>query len=256
LLLFLGCLVVFTCCWLCGCSVWEYFKREQPPYDAELYATYDETVLKVSSSSGVLPVIHRPTDELLSQSKSVVASAGQKRKGRERWFHMVAFDENKLTARRKYLLIVDDRPNLLEEPRKSVSFDCEMVLDSDVLEHPYANDNARRIAILERVQQNARKDGSEVGPDNELLNTCGMLVNQILEAALVELESSPALAARLSERAGMDFSHVNLDKGKIQMLVEADIVKVKMRLGRLATKWDAEIKKAAEQGQPPGQSYY
>lgn len=223
-----------------GCGVVEYFRPEGPPYDKELYETYYQTEIRVSSSADVLMTIHKPEYELLSQSKNVVASLGQKRKGRKIWFNMVAFDENELTAKRKYIFIVDDRPDLMEQPWKKLSFDCEMILQSDVLNQPYANENARRIAILKQVQENVRKDKDEVGSDNQMLNDCGMMVNQALEAALVNFDSSPALASKLSEPTGVDFSHINLGRGKIQMLVEDDIVKIKMRLGSAAKHFEKQ----------------
>lgn len=242
-------LVIFG---LCGCRVVDYFKPEGPPFDRELYQIYNVTILKVSSSADVLMTIHQPEYELLSQSRSVVASVGQKKKGYKLWFNMVAFDENELTAKRKYIFIVDDRRNILEEPRKRLSFDCEMVLESKILDEPYANENARRIAILKRVRENVRKDRDEVGSDNKMLDICGMLINQALEAVLVKLDSSPVLASKLSEPAGVDFSHINLDKGKIQMLVEDDIVKVKVRLGSAVKKWEKEIEETTEETESIG----
>ncbi len=225
---------------LYGCSVLESFRPEGPPYDKQLSERYNRTKLKESSSADVLAAIHRPEYELLSQSKSVVASSGQKKKGHKIWFNMVAFDENELTAKRKYLFIVDDRPNILEEPRKYLSFDCEMVLESEVLEKPYANENARRIAILKQVLANVRRDIDEVGRDNKVLDTGGMLINQALETVLVKLDSSPVLATRLSEPAGVDFSHINLGSGKIRLLVEDDIITAKMRLGSLVKNFEKQ----------------
>jgi hypothetical protein len=240
-------LPLFVVFGLCGCEAAEYFKREGPPYDRELYESYNLTELKVSSSADVLATIHKPEYELLSQSKSVVASFGQKRKGHKTWFNMVAFDENKLTAKRKYIFIVDDIPNIMETPRKDLSFDCETELEPEVLDEPYANENARRIAILKQVRENVRKDQDEVGSDNKMLDICGMMVNQALEAALVTFDSSPVLASKLSEPAGADFNHINLGRGKIQMLVEDDIVKVKMRLGRQVKIWEKSLKEGTEE---------
>jgi len=233
------CLLIFVSV-LClyGCGVVDYFTPEGPPYDEELYENYDQTTLKVSNSSEVLAAIHRPEYELLSQSESVVASFGQKKKGHKKWFNMVAFDENKLTASRKYLFIVDDRPNLLEQPKKSLRFDCEVVVGSEVLNKPYGSENAKRIAILKEVLANVRKDVDEVSQDNKMLGICGMMINQALRAALVELDQSPVLASKLSEPGGVDFSHINLGKGKIGMVTAGDVVMVKMRLGRAVRKFE------------------
>ena len=72
---------------------------------------------------------------------------------------MVAFDENDLRAKHKYLVVVKERTKaLFVEPRGSMRFDSEVVLESKILDEPYANENARRIAILKVLRDNCRKD--------------------------------------------------------------------------------------------------
>ncbi len=268
--------LVFTVYFLASCAAVEFFRPEGPPYNEEVAEIYHQTELKVSSSADVLSTIgspnaergvwepiHKPGDEqdskgrkkhlgelpffkmlasgaepgMLSQTKSVIALLGLKKKGRKMWLNMVAFDENELTARRKYFLIVDERPKFLfVEPWESLEFDCKMVLESEVLDEPYANENAKRIAILKRVLTNFRKDIDEVGSDNEKLAVSGMLINQALEAVLVKLNSSPVLAKRLSKKDGLEFEHISFDKGRIRMVVVDDIVTVEIRLGSLVKK--------------------
>ena len=229
-------LVLICCLVLCGCGIWEWELSgpSGPPYDEEIAESYIQVELRMSDAADVLATIHRPEYELLSQSKSVIASLGQQKKGYETWFNMVAFDENELTARRKYLFFVDERPDFLFlEAKEDLSFDCKMVLESEVLDKLYANENARQVAILKQVLENTRKDIDELDSDNKTIKISGMLINQAFETILVKLDKSPALAARLSDPAGIEFNHINFDKGKIQMVVEDDIVTVKMRLGSL-----------------------
>lgn len=222
-------LLVFSFCFLVSCS---FLELDSPPYYRELWEIYNQTNLKESTSADVLTTIHSSKYDLLSQSKSVVASLGQKKMTHHTWFNMVAFDENELTANRKYLLIINERPKVLfSEPWEGVTYDSEMVLETEVLDKPYADENARRIAILKQVLEDVRKDIAEVAPDNKMLDICGMLINQALQTVLVKLDSSPVLASKLSEPAGLDFGHPNLDRGKIQMLIEGDVVAVKMMLG-------------------------
>jgi len=221
-----------------GCRLVGSLKPEQPPYDWQVYQPYNRTVLKVSSASDVLAMIHKPQYELLSQSESVVASWGQKDEGYKSWFNMVAFDQMDMTAQRKYVFIVNDKLGVFEQSRKDLSFDCEMALDGKVLDEPYANENARRVAVLTQVKENVRKDFEQVGPDNRMLNVCGMMANQALEAVLVELEQSPALASGLDERLGAEFSHISLERGRIQMFLEDDIASVKIRLGTAAKRFE------------------
>ena len=113
------------CVLAAGCAVVEFLKPEGAPQNEEIVNIYGRTKLKVSSAADVMAVIQMPEYELLSQSKSVVASSGQKKKGYKRWFNMVAFDEGtaqlgkeglesaeyELTAKRKYLFIVFFIPN-------------------------------------------------------------------------------------------------------------------------------------------------
>lgn len=226
---------------LCGCvtlDVVEFFRLEEPPDYEQISESYRRTELKTSSSADVLSVIHRfPECELISQSESVVASLGQKKRGYKTWLNMVVFEENVLTAQRKYLFIVDEKPKFLfVSPWTYVRFDCEMVLDSEVLDEPYADENTRRIAILKRVLENARSDIKELGRDNKMIVVCGMIINQGLETILVKLDASSAVAARLDEPAGVEFEHMSFDKGRIKMVVVDDIVTVEMKLGSIVKK--------------------
>jgi hypothetical protein len=227
--------ILLACGLVAGCSVLEFFTPAGPPSYQQIYAVYKQTVLKQSTSADVLAAFGRPKYELLSQSKSIIASAGQKKKGQKTWFNMVAFDESELIANRKYVFIVDERPKqLFAEPWEGVDFDCKMVLPRKVLDEPYANENARRIAILKQVGADTRKDTKEVGADNEVVGTCGMIVGQAIDTVTVKLDGSPALAARLTDPNGLEFSHTSFDKGLLRMVVDDDVATVRVRLGSFA----------------------
>jgi len=232
-------LAVLCFCVLCSCSIGDYFEPLVPPYSWELSASYHQTKLKESTSADVLAAIHRPKYELLSQSKSVIASVGKKKKGHKIWCNMVAFDENELTAKRKCFFLVDEEAkSLLIGPSRRLLFDIETVVEKEVLDEPYANENARRIAILRRVLENIRRDVDEVAPDNKMIDICGALINQTLWTVLQKLDESPVLASKLSDAKGFGFDHITIGKGNIVMNVTDDIVKVKVRLGSLVWTFD------------------
>ena len=225
---FVLCFLVFG---LCGCAVVDYFKPEKPPYDEQLSESYENTILKVSRAADVLAAIYEPKYELLSQSKSVIASSGQKKKGHEIWFNMAAFDENALTAKRKYFFLVDDKPkSFWVQPKRRLKFDCEMVMGPELFNEPYVNDNAKRIAILKKVLANVRSDIDQVGAKDKNISTSGMLINQTMKTVLDKLESSPVLATRLNPSEGLDFDHITLGSGKIWMGASGDIVNIKIRV--------------------------
>jgi hypothetical protein len=239
--------VLLFCGLIAGCYVVEFFKPQGPPANEQIYAIYRQTTLKQSTSADVLALFGRPEYGLLSQSKSIIAQAGQKKKGYKSWFNMVEFDENSLIANRKFAFIANERPKqLFVEPWEGVDFDCRMVLPKEVLDEPYANENARRIAILKQVGADTRKDTKEVGADNAVIAKCGMIIGQAIDTVTVKLDGSPALAAGLSEPYGMEFEHISFDKGRLRMVVEDDVVTVKMRLGSYAKKWKVSLEKSVE----------
>lgn len=241
-----SCLFAFIfLCGLCGCSVVRYFQPEQSPRE-ELSASYDQTALKTSSTLDVLGKIQSLEHELLSQSDTMVASSGQNKNGYRTWFTMVAFDEYTMVAKRKYFFLVDERTKIsptelkrfLTAPKRGLVFDSQVVLETDALDKPYATEEARQIAILRQVAGSLRKDIDDLsentdGPSqaNQVLTVSGLLINQLFETVLLELDKSPVLARRLSSKSGVEFNHMSFDKGNISMVVEQDIVTVRIGLG-------------------------
>ena len=225
----LRCLVPALCYLAAGC---ELVTEEGPPSNKQIYALYNQTVLKQSTSAEVLSRFGPPKYALLSQSKSIVAIAGTTKAGHKIWFNMVSFDESELVAKRKYYFFYNERPKqLFVEPWEGMDFGCQMVLPKEILDQTYADEDARRIAVLKEVDADTRKDTSEIGSDNMILSQGGMMAGRAMDSLLTELDASPALAARLSEPNWLEFEHINLNKGRLRMVIDNDIVTVKVRLG-------------------------
>jgi len=226
-------------------------KNKQLSVQQELSAPYDQITLKKSLTLDALPKIQRSQSEpvpelagteLVSHSDRVVASLGQSPDGYSTWFNMVTFHEYRLNVIRKYFFAVDDRAGSLRtRARRGLRFDCEMVLEKEVLGKSFTSDNAGRIAMLRYVLENIRRDINELGADvdvpgqyNKKLDVCGMLINQTFEMLLVKLEASPVLAMRLSQAGGAEFDHINFNKGTVRLVVVDDAVTVKVRFGAFA----------------------
>ena len=231
-------LAILMCLCSCGCGrtfwgqIFELSTPEPPPNPHKIVAQYDSIEVRQSGAADVLSVIHLPDHELLSQSKSVIATAGTVKKGYKRWMKMAAFDENGMEVQRKYLVIANESPRyLFVSPWTGVLVDMEMVIESEVIDEPYANENARRIAILERVKEYAAQDVLEVAQDNKEIETAGLLINEGLSSALSALASSPAMAEKLTDAGGMVYDDVTLDQGRMTLEVVEDVVTTRMRLG-------------------------
>jgi len=243
-----------------GCStVTPWAKSRQLSYQAKLSAPYDRIMLKQSIIHDTVPKIQRSQDELepsfaeaelISHSENVVVSLGHSKDGYKSWFNMVTFQEKELNAVRKYFFFVDDKARSFQlSPRRGLRFDCEMVIGEEMLAEPGTAENAKRIAMLRNVLDNFHKDINELSEDTDaldqehkMLDICRMLISQAFEIVLRELDSSPVLATRLRQAGGVEFDHINFDKGKIQMVVGGNIVRVKIRLG--AFTHTIEVKKS------------
>ncbi len=232
---FLG--LAFSGCWIL--DVKDFVTPEGPPKDEEITKAYYLTELRKSTAADVLPLIYMPDYSLLSQSTKVLAAQGEKKKGYKLWFAIVSFDENDLLAKRKYLMIADEKPKVfLTQPWAGLRFDCRLVLEGEVLEEPYADENAHRIAMLKFARQAAHDDIAEVKADNKAFEVSGAMINQSIESVLTVLNESPALAAKLSDEKGLDFEHLSFDKGKIQMTNDERTMTIKLRTGSFTGKWN------------------
>jgi len=232
-----------------GCStVSPWTKARHRSRQARLSAPYDRIAVKQSIIQNTVPMIQRLNDEsqadlaaaeMISHSENVVVSMGQSKDGFQTWFNMVTFSENELNVVRKYFFIVDDKTKSIQlEPNQGLRFDCEIELEKEVFADPDTSDNARKIEILRNVLNYFRKDMIELRDDpdspdqgNRMIDICRMVINQTFDVILRELNRSPVLASRLSEAGGVEFDHINFDKGKIQLVVKKDIATVKIRLG-------------------------
>ena len=230
-----------------GCGMdklsFDYFKGAGMEYDGDMKIGYDVIQLKISSAADAFAAMVKTNSELLSQSKNVVAEVGHDKDGRMHWFTMVSFDENSLTAQRKYFFLVDEEPKVIAwTAKKMMFFETEMAVSGDVLDAVYTAESARRIAILEVVKTTLARDVDEVSPDNKKFSICGMLLNQTLEGIIRNLEQSPALTQKIDVEKGIEFDHPTLGGGRVYMEVIGDVVMVKIRIGSLNFSFDQPAK--------------
>jgi len=251
-----------------GCSsVSPWARARRLSYEKKLSSPYEQIKVKDSIILDAVPRIQRVEDkldpsfggaELISHSENVVVSLGQSKDGYKTWFNMVTFHEQKLNVVRKYFFIVDDKPRYFQlGPSGGLRFDCEMAFQKQLLDDPDAAEHARQIAMLRHILDNLRKDIDELsnnidalGQENKMLDICRILIEQSFDAVFLKLNNSPVSATRLSQADGVDFNHINFDKGTIQMVAVGNIVRVKIRLGtfmHLTEKPQSKSKKVGPQ---------
>lgn len=223
--------IALSGCWLV--DVKDFLAPEGPPKLKEIAKAYYLTELRKSTAADVLPLLYMPEHSLLSQSTSILAAQGEKKRGFKLWFTMVSFDENDLLAKRKYLMVADEKPKVLipTQPWAGMRFDGNLVLEGEVLEEPYADENARRVAMLKFAREAIHDDIAEVKQDNKAYEVCGAIINQSIEAALTVLDHTPALAVKLSDEKGLDFEQRSFDSGRITMTSDERTMTIRIRLG-------------------------
>lgn len=195
-----------------------------------VFEKYYETTLGYSTSADVLESLHNPLDEYLSQGDRVAATWNEADDGQTHWFNMVAFDEEALTAVRKYgFSLVEQRLGPNAPPKPKMRLDGELIAASELLDAVYPTQNARFIAVLGAVKTHFAQDALEVVADSQILQSSALMVNQALNAALVKLQNNPAMAARLPWLEGLEFDHPTLGQSRIRMLILGNTVKVKIK---------------------------
>lgn len=208
----------------------------QQSYDdnKDIFNRFYMTDLKQSASVDVLNVIKTLQREEVTQSGNLVVSFGDDNDGMISWFNLVAFDDQTLKAARKYGFMVNERTRqtlLMKAPQK-LRFDAQAVIDPQVLAGPYSDENARKLAILHWLDRQFATDGTQISISSQVLASDTLAVRQTLGSALVQLDANPVQAARLVDFDGVRFDHPTLGRSHIRMLIEEDIVKLKIKSGK------------------------
>jgi len=229
-----------------GCffrDVGYFFVPELPPWSTDVVKSYYSLELGEATSPQVLSAYRQWVEQyekpsvshLISHTSDVVALSGRKKGKYKKYFTMVAFDENSLTASRKYLFIVDERPKrLFVEPWETVHFECRMKPADPG--GSYTTANEKKIAVLRSVRETLRDDAEQIAAEDEVINIGRLMANEILEQVIVKLESATGLASRLDEPSGLAFEHRSLDRGRLRMVEENGIVAIKAIAGSAAKK--------------------
>lgn len=202
---------------------------------------YYSTRLKVSTSSDVMMKI-KAEDEVVSQSGNVISSWGHSNEGKVIWFNAVAFDEDNSTAVRKYGFVSNEKARGWGQPMaQTLRFDAEAVISMEVLDAPYADENAKKIAIIGALLNEFTADFGGVTRDSQTLESSSLMAKQVLKTVLTKLRQSPSLAASLQAPDGMDYEHMNYGAGKIRMIIEGDVVSLKTMTGSTIEDFDTKL---------------
>ena len=240
------------CLCVCGCNHKAFIPPGTLPYK-DIAATYHSAKIKESSTLDVLRTMQTHQGlldpdhvgrELISQSDTLVASSGQSQDKLKSWFTLFSFDEQSMTANRKYFMCLDE--NTLVTPtepqeslyfaRKTLVFNSQLVV-TDLVNQEFDSEQARDIALLQSIAANLRNDLNYFdastrisGNGNHIMTSIGLYMNTVFQQALRELDRSPYLTHNLG-RQGLVFDHMTLNKGRIQMILQGDVLVSRVEMG-------------------------
>jgi hypothetical protein len=232
-----------VCLAISGCEVggvWWFHSvnvDENPIFDR-----YYMTTIGESKSADIIAALGPIDEELMSQSEKVVATwTEEDLHGKLYWFNMVSFHEEDMTAARKYCLLVDEDARRGIEGvltrqewlyHQNLRFEAEVMLDDEIVNAAYANEDEMRIAVLKEIYAKFTDDAEEVTDDSRVLYSSAMMVKVMLRDLLYELERSPKKAEWLDDLAGLEFDHLTLNRARARMLIDnCNIVKLKVKIG-------------------------
>ncbi len=231
----LGLVLIGLCVLVNGCGyVDEALERvyiEPHPWTSQLPENYRMVTVGQSTSADVLEVINRPEKELLFQDESVIASLGRRKEGSQLWLALVGFEEDSLVAMRKYFFATDEKSWHINAEDQKMLFETVMIVPYEVLNDNYANEDTRRVAIVNYIKDSFKEDSFGLIEQSQDLHSIRMMVNQTFNGIGYKLDRSPALAQKLPKEDGLEFDHMNYGKGKVRMLIRDDIVVLQLKIG-------------------------
>lgn len=200
----------------------------QESYDdnKDIFNRFYMTDLKQSASADVLNIIKTLQREEMTQSGNLVVSFGDDNDGATLWYNMVAFDDQTLKAARKYAFLENEK-----SPQR-LRFDAQAVVDPQILAGPYTDENARKLAILNWLDRQFSTDGKQISASSQVLASGTLAARQTLSCVLVQLNANPVQVARLADFDGVRFDHPTLGRSHIRVLIEDDIIKLKIKAGK------------------------
>jgi hypothetical protein len=223
------------------------------PY-AQLAIPYSATQIGRSTSLEVLNVARdgayhfdpkQVEQALLTQGDTVIAYSGRSADTLKTWLNLTAFDEYRMTARRKYFFCIDEQAERAPDdskkrffpPRKGILFEAQFLIDPEVLTTPYATEEAQRIAILQWLAGRFERDIIALVGDarhpaqgSDAVTLSGMMAGQVFQGVLAQLDKSPGLARNLAEERGVAFPHMSLGEGRIRLATQNDLGAVLIRV--------------------------
>lgn len=228
-------LLLSVCMTLAGCD-WAARGLTPPerPDARELMATFNKTTLNQSSAGDVVASVLYPTHQFIAQSQNTVAISGPKPVRARAWLTLVSFGES-LTASGKYFFLINDKPQAFMFTKLILArMDVEKVITPEVLKKNYPDEEAKNIAILRDILNGFNTSVREVKSSDAHIRSCSMAANQMLTEILTRLKTSSIEASRFADPAGMPVDNSNMGKGRLRMVVEGDIVKLKIIIGSVS----------------------
>jgi hypothetical protein len=204
----------------------------ESPTALDLLGEFKATELEKSTSGDVLSVVAFPGIEVVSSSQNAVSITGPQDLADRTWATLVSFGDDTLTANGKYFVYVNDKPRgFFHHKVTNARLDVEKIITPEVLTANYPNPEEMRIAVIRDALKGFTATASSVKTQDRRLRSCAMVATQLFEGRITEYKASPSSIGPIDSLTGLAFDTPELGKGRIKMVVNGNVVKLKMVCG-------------------------
>jgi hypothetical protein len=220
---------------LAGCA-WTARGLSAPekPSPQDLLATFNDTALGKSTSGDALAAVRYPEFQLVVNGQNGLAVSGPRTAGSRTWLTLFSFGDS-LTVSGKYFFLINDKPTaFMYKKFIRARLDAEKIITPEVLAKNYSDEEARNVAILSDILTGFGAAAKEVKVSDTRTRSCAMAVHDLLSQILAKLAASPSEAMHFDNPAGIAFDHATMGPGRFRMIVEGDVVKLKVIVGSVS----------------------
>ena len=204
------------------------------PSPNDLLVTFNQIELNKSTSGDVLASVRYPDDQLIVQAQNTLGISGPRTPVNRTWLTMVSFGES-LAVSGKYFVLVDDKPKaFMYKKFTRARLDAEKIVTPEVLTKNYPDEETKNVAILRDILTGFNASATEIKLSDTRSRSCAMAVDQLMNQILTRFKITPAEAMHFDCAEGIAFEHPTMGKGRFRMVLDGEIVKLKMIVGSVS----------------------
>jgi len=175
-------------------------------------------LVEVGSTDSATVMSLLPQEGLMHTEDAVSALT---KKGSQKELGVVRFQQTDSVVQRKNYLLVRAQTSVPPFARQQFYLFIEAIVPAEVLDAPYADEQAKSLAILRYGHETLVKDGKDFSQDQDTQGLIGM-GRTALGVGIQQVTSRPREAYLLTSKEGFDFVHPVMGKSRMFLKVNPE----------------------------------